>query len=639
MKWPYKPYAWQLKADRMLDAFVNRPLILVAPCGSGKELVVARHALRHALNGNRVLWLTARAYSGEANKRKELEAVLKANGLRLKVAVMRSKPDVCRFAADYAKETGRRISPADVYDLCQLARKSGKCPYGKGPFEVEWTGVVDEGSAPQDACPYYWLKAACAEADIVICDYNYAIQPLSMRAFREVVRGAVLFFDEAHTLHRRCLAAFRASLSARTVEFAVKELEKLSKIEGFISKVGGKKGFERALEALKAVRSAMDRIAEEKMEDMLRERDEGSGEMKAELRFDELMRGEMRVALKALAETKAGEEALNFKFQHGLGVKSPTLAVKRFLERVDRLGARNWICYTVKVEDGKPVLGAALIYPAAMLKPVLEGCSNPLFYSGTLYAEAFKRTFDLSADVLKFRPPFPPECWVDVFTTPGFKVTRQTLEEDGKAEILAEHVCRFFRAAGGRKAMAVMTQAQAERISGFVEKLGFKVNIVKWVPRSERQAYITDWLEGPPVALMSPYSWPAISMDFNGVEAALMVGVPIARMTVEHRAEVEYFAKRLAEKRVEKPYVAAKTWLETVQAMQYHVQANSRARPERGRTIASIWLDERYVDPNLKLRGYVRNLTKRRRIIVEPDFEKALEVAFAEVPRKGNGQA
>jgi hypothetical protein len=119
-------------------------------------------------------------------------------------------------------------------------------------------------------------------------------------------------------------------------------------------------------------------------------------------------------------------------------------------------------------------------------------------------------------------------------------------------------------------------------------------------------------------------------MDFKEVDAALMVGVPVPRMTVEHRAEVDYLARRLAaERRLENPYAAAKTWLETVQAMQYQIQANSRARPSKRKTIVSVWLDERYVKQGTKLTGYFKSMTGRGKPIVESDPEKAIARAFS----------
>jgi Rad3-related DNA helicase len=623
---------------------MDRAIVLTAPCGSGKELVVARHAVRWALNGCRVVWLTARAYSGELNKRKELEAVMKTNRLELKVAVMRSKPNVCRYAVDYMEKTGRAVSGVEVYDLCRLARESGSCKYVREFEEFTWTGVVDEGNTPPGACPYYWLKRACSLADIVVCDYNYAIDPLSRRGFAEVARDAVLFFDECHTLQRRCEAVYRLRLSARTVEAAVKELEGEwagEDRERFLKLVPEREG---ATRRLKAFGKALERLMEGKLAEMRDEAERGSGELKARITYAELNTPDFREALNLLESAGTGAKILQFKFSRGLGVKSATMSVQRFLSAVNKLGDRSWICYCIqaKEDDGKliPTVGASLIYPALILKKALKTCSTPLFYSGTLYADAFVNLFGFRGDGLPkaevvsgFKPPFPKRCWLDIFTTPGFRVTRETLKDPAKAERLADIVEKWFCAAwkAGKRGIAVMTMAQSKAIGELLRAKGHEVRIVEWTPLNERKAYITDWLEGPLVEMrvMSPYSWPAVSMDFKEVDAVLMIGVPIPRMTVEHRAEVDYLAGRLAEKRLENPYAAAKTWLETVQAMQYQIQANSRARPSKRKTVASVWLDERFVEPDTKLTGYFKTMTGRGKPIIETDPEKAMAKAFS----------
>ena len=642
LSWPYKPYSWQVEADQSLVQLMNNPVVLTAPCGSGKELVVARHAVRWALNGCRVVWLTARAYSGELNKRKELEAIMKVNRLRLKVSVMRSKPNVCKYASEYAEKAGRAVSGVEVYDLCRLARDSGSCKYEREFDGFTWTGVVDERNAPKEACPYYWLKRACSLADIVICDYNYAIDPPSRKGFSEVAKDAVLFFDECHTLQRRCEDVYRMRLSARTVAATIRELE--GKWAGreqkqFFKAVPGRG---EIIARLKTLKKAMERLAKDKLAEMMDEAENGSGEMKARIPFAKLNTDAFKAALHAIGN--AGSRIIQFKFSRGLGVKSPTLSVQRFLKAVARLGDRSWICYYVQAkQDGEklvPAVGASLIYPALILKQALKSCSTPLFYSGTLYPDAFINLFGFRGDgmpaaevVSGFKTPFPRRCWLDIFTSPGFKVTREALKDPAKAERLADIVERWFHEAekAGKRGMAVMTTAQSKVIGELLKARGHEVRVVEWVPLGERHAYVTDWLEGPlvEVRVMSPYGWPAVSMDFKEVDAALMVGVPVPRMTVEHRAEVDYLAGRLAaERRLRNPYAAAKTWLETVQAMQYQIQANSRARSSKRKTIASVWLDERYVEPGTKLTGYFKTMTGRGKPIVEPDPEKAINRAF-----------
>jgi len=310
LKWPFKPYGWQETADRKLRKLMGRNVLLGVPCGFGKEVVVAKHALRLVDQGYRVVWLTARAFSGEKNKVKELKALLEANpGLNVKVVSFKAKDALCNLLPEWAEKAGiKDVSEVDVNDLCTSMRKGGACPY-KSPEEApEWNGILTEDAAPPGYCRYYWLKRALLSADIAIMDYNYAVHPAIRRAFSPLFdKSTVVFFDECHTLDRRLEAAFAVKLSTRTLRAALKEAQgrfiKDRELRGeFAELTASFPGLEKHLEN---VLERLEELAEERKGDLEAEA-EASGEAKVLIGADELLTLKVERAADHLSQKKVG---------------------------------------------------------------------------------------------------------------------------------------------------------------------------------------------------------------------------------------------------------------------------------------------------------------------------------------------
>ena len=91
------------------------------------------------------------------------------------------------------------------------------CPRAKGYYDRELPALMDISRekcwdpARIDAlceqyclCPFEFSLLLCETADVVVCDYNYAFDPLvSLRRIFEAGRTPTLLIDEAHNLPSR----------------------------------------------------------------------------------------------------------------------------------------------------------------------------------------------------------------------------------------------------------------------------------------------------------------------------------------------------------------------------------------------------------------------------------------------------
>ena len=68
-----------------------------------------------------------------------------------------------------------------------------------------------------DACPYFLAQTASVDSDIIVCPYNYILDPSVRKNSRMNLRNRVVILDEAHNIEQVCR-------DAGSVEIAVTEL-------------------------------------------------------------------------------------------------------------------------------------------------------------------------------------------------------------------------------------------------------------------------------------------------------------------------------------------------------------------------------------------------------------------------------
>jgi DNA excision repair protein ERCC-2 len=188
-------------------------LMLNAPTGLGKSIGVLLPALRTAFaTGRRVFFATAKN-TGRKAAFQVLEALAK-KGCEVSCVAMSAREGLCL---------------ADVY-FCQEA----SCAFLRGMEKrlpkalksLEKRAVVDRAELMQagmdcEVCPHELALALCETRDLVVGDYNYALDP-RIRIRRLFVEGDpkdfVMVVDEAHNLAPRARDWFSSSLSMQELE-------------------------------------------------------------------------------------------------------------------------------------------------------------------------------------------------------------------------------------------------------------------------------------------------------------------------------------------------------------------------------------------------------------------------------------
>lgn len=199
------------------NARAGGQLLLQAPTGLGKTVGVLYPALREALErGQRVVYVTPKnsqhAVAEDAVKRfQETETKIRSLTITAKSKICFKNeplcnPEYCEYARDHYGKVARHAVPALLAKKRTLSAKTFRA-IGE-QFEV---------------CPFELQFEAAAQADVVICDYNYVFAPRS--AFGRIDAPLLgqhgrpnLLVDEAHNLPWRAMDYYSPSLSTVVLE-------------------------------------------------------------------------------------------------------------------------------------------------------------------------------------------------------------------------------------------------------------------------------------------------------------------------------------------------------------------------------------------------------------------------------------
>mgnify|MGYP002578295363 CR=1 FL=1 len=193
----FRPGQREMAAQVYTAIVRQKRLFACLPTGTGKSAATLFPALKALGEGKteQIFYLTARGTTQQA----ALDAlermctqgliarwvVLTSKEKRCPQAEMRCHPDFCPRAKGYYD----RELPA----LMDISRE--KC----------WDPArIDALCEQYCLCPFEFSLLLCETADVVVCDYNYAFDPLvSLRRIFEAGRTPTLLIDEAHNLPSR----------------------------------------------------------------------------------------------------------------------------------------------------------------------------------------------------------------------------------------------------------------------------------------------------------------------------------------------------------------------------------------------------------------------------------------------------
>lgn len=240
----FRPGQREMAAQVYTAIRLKKRLFASLPTGTGKSAATVFPALKALGEGltDQIFYLTARGTTQQA----ALDALarMRANGLTARWIVLTAKEKCCPQESVHCHP-----------EFCSRA---------KGYYDRELAALMDISREnfwdPQcisavcekhHLCPFAFSLLLCEYADVVICDYNYAFDPLvSLRRIFEAGRTPTLLVDEAHNLPDRVRDMLSCTLDSRAIAALRRENGKLR---------GRKDAVYRALTAfLQALRACQD---------------------------------------------------------------------------------------------------------------------------------------------------------------------------------------------------------------------------------------------------------------------------------------------------------------------------------------------------------------------------------------------
>lgn len=212
----------------------ERRIFVEAPTGTGKTISALFPTVRAFGEGycDKIFYLTPKT-----STRKEAfsaMARLALSGTKLRTVTLTAKEQICPMAKELA---------GVPYGMRQRLCSSKCCKYSKGYYErvdsalcemlENYTGysasLISKTAQKYCVCPYELSLDLSELCDVVICDYNYAFDPMVyLRRYfgADGERGEYVFLvDEAHNLVDRMRDIYSAELSSRQISELYNEIE------------------------------------------------------------------------------------------------------------------------------------------------------------------------------------------------------------------------------------------------------------------------------------------------------------------------------------------------------------------------------------------------------------------------------
>lgn len=206
---PWRPGQKKLSQDVYRTILRRKKLFIQAPTGTGKTISTVFPAVKAVGEGlaDRIFYTTAKTITRTVAE--DAFAVLRDQGLRMKVLTLTAKEKIC---------------------FCEEPEcNPDNCPYARGHYDrvndavfemITSSDTFDRDTVTAQAekwqvCPFEFSLDLSLWVDAVICDYNYVFDPQARlkRFFGDGVKGDYLFLiDEAHNLVERGREMFSASL-------------------------------------------------------------------------------------------------------------------------------------------------------------------------------------------------------------------------------------------------------------------------------------------------------------------------------------------------------------------------------------------------------------------------------------------
>jgi len=242
-------------------------LMVEAPTGSGKTISTLFPSIKAIGEDqcDQVIYLSAKI-SGQNQAVKAIELMIE-RGLDISYLVIQAKARSCPCNSNQSEidEQGRCQRCLGFFDRLPRARES---LFRERRLDVE---QIQATASEYSVCPFELCLQMLPWVDIVICDFNYAFDPLvQLGYFKNDKRRKVLLIDELHNLIDRARDMYSSSLTRAQIRQASSATNS-----------------RQISNALKAMQQALDKTLRGQQEDQSVSREVPDNLLRASYRFSE----------------------------------------------------------------------------------------------------------------------------------------------------------------------------------------------------------------------------------------------------------------------------------------------------------------------------------------------------------------
>ena len=214
----------------------GRRVFIEAPTGTGKTISALFPAIRALGEGycDKIFYLTPKS----STRKEAFSAMSKLyfSGTPLRTVIISAKEQICPLGEFNALDGKRRracSAEACGYANQYYDRLDGALSEMLENYTGYSQGLISQTAKKYNVCPYELSLDLSELCDVVICDYNYAFDPMVYfrRYFGAEARGGKYTFlvDEAHNLLDRVRESYSVSLSYSDFRNVQKQIEDIDK--------------------------------------------------------------------------------------------------------------------------------------------------------------------------------------------------------------------------------------------------------------------------------------------------------------------------------------------------------------------------------------------------------------------------
>ncbi len=582
--------------NQVYTTLQNKGQLLVhAPTGIGKTASALSPALTYVLKENKtktIFFLTSRN-TQHLIAIETLKKVKQKFSLDLIAVDIIGKRNMCNQPGVQTLRSGEFI------EFCKDLREKGQCQYYdniklKGKVSPEAANVIQKlkQESPMhveemnsinfnaDLCSYEIAGLLGKEAQVVIGDYNYILNPhirdSLLKRMNKSLGDCIVIFDEGHNIPGRARDLLTATLTSFIIEAAAKETRSI--------------GYEEISKDILEIKDALERLAKkipfDKQEVILKKED-FSKEIEKIGNYEEIMGNCVFVADQVLETKKRSFTQSIAQFMESwIG---PEEGFVRILGRGTSKMGKDVINVSYRCLD--PAIGLKGLMQEAHAVVVMSGTLTPIeMYADLLGVDQKK------AITIEYQNPFPKENRLNIIVPDTS--TKYQSRTAMMWESIAKKCADITTNIPGNSIVFFPSYAILENVYDFLREKSTKTIFIEDAELSKEQRgdlleRFKDYKATGAILLAVAGGSFAEGVDLPGdlLKGVIVVGLPLARPDLETQELINYYDRRFS-----------KGWDYgyTIPAIIKTLQSAGRCiRSETDRGVV-IFMDERYVWQNYK---------------------------------------